>query len=134
MRTYIPLNDNGQRAKALLAPILDNFKQYRDIRQRMAQIADQPTDVWVDADTGMAVFARSLQIAEQHLTAKMRRNERCIARSEALTPAQVMILTLRYVRGHGWPAIAEAAQMSRARLYQEHRVGLNGIDLSKWEA
>lgn len=125
MRTYVPLNDNGRRAKAAMAPILDEWKQYREIVRR----CEQCTDGGGLFDGGAALFARRLQAVQARLQAAMRRNEQYIEQSPALSPVQVMILTLRYVQGRDWPTIAQAAQLDRARLFQEQRVGLNGIDL-----
>ena len=118
MRTYIALNDNGRRAKAVLAPILAQWQNVREMEFCMAELGD-------DA----AVLADGFAEAQARLQQTMRRNERILARSFALSPAQVMILTLRYVRGLDWATIAQTAQMNRAQLYQERRIGLNGIDL-----
>ncbi len=124
MRTYIPLNENGKQAKAFLSPVLSLWAQYREIRALMAQMPDPYTSL-PQGYSGAAVFMHSLQAAEARLVDKMRENERQIVATEALSPLQLMVLTLRYVQGCDWPTIAEQTGLERARLYQEHRIGLN---------
>lgn len=126
MRRYTPLNDNGRRAKTVLMPILSEWKTVREIGERLEQLSAAQTA----KNEGAAILERRLHAAQVHLRESMRRAEHIIARSSALSPAQVMILTLRYVQGCGWSAIAQVAQMNRARLFQEHRTGLNGIDFN----
>lgn len=123
MRNYIPLNDNGRRAKAVLTPILDAWKAVREIEGCIAYLQGG------DGAHSVAVLEARLDIARETLHRVMQQGERLIAQSSALSPAQVMILTLRYVRGCDWPTVARMTGMDRARLFQEHRVGLNGIDL-----
>lgn len=128
MRTYVPLNENGKRAKAELMPVLALWDQYREIRACMMQMPD-PHASSPQGYTGSAIFWRHLQAAEQRLVDKMRDNERRIVESVDLSPLQLMILTLRYVQGYDWPTIAERTELERARLYQEHRMGLNRMGL-----
>ena len=122
MRNYTPLNDNGRRAKAVLVSLLDARKAVREIETCIAQL---------DGEDGACVLETRLHVARDALNRAVERGRQQIARSPALSPAQVMILTLRYVRGYDWMTIARVTHMDRERLFQEHRTGLNGMRIEK---
>ena len=126
MKTYVPLNEGGKRAKERLWPVLDLWARYRKLRDAMTRMVD-PYAVFPQEQNGAAVVWAQLREAERQLTDRMRDNERAIVTCATLTPIQLMVLTMRYVQGCDWPTVAERTGLERARLYQEHRIGLNRI-------
>lgn len=126
MRIYIPLNEEGQRVKEALKPILALWERYRALRDTMTRMAD-PYALFEQENDGIATVWMQLQMVEARLHEQMRANQRMIGSCPLLTPMQLMVLTMRYVQGCDWPTVAERTGLERARLYQEHRVGLNTV-------
>lgn len=123
MRTYISLTEGGARLKERLAVILPLWERYRAIRDAARHIAT--ADGVPAGYAAAAVFDRSLEAAKQAVFVQMRENEQLLAEAEKLSPAQLSILSMRYVQGFTWARIGVQLGIPRARLFQEHRIGLN---------
>ena len=125
MRTYISLTEAGARVRERMGEILPLWERYRSLRDAALQL--KPVDGAPGGYSAAAVFDMSIKKAQEALWARMGENQRVLAAADNLTATQMAVLTLRYVQGMPWARVSRQLDIPRARLFQEHRNGLNAL-------